>query len=610
MAIPTIPTSQGTQARRARILNGVLICCACVCLGLMSLYFSAGSYGLSLFRYYLTQPMVLALNILPYLLIFLIVFFLTGRSWIGFAVTGVVTLVYSWAQYWKLMARSDAVYAEDLLVISEAMQMSGKYISVTWQIVLSAVLVLLGTLVFSLLRRVVPSKRSRVAGCVLAVLVSVVSYQGLLSADSVYSAIPCWDRLDPWIQTNQYISRGGIYPFLYSVQSALPSKPEGYDAHQAKDILSQYESDDIPQERQVSVIAVMYEAFSDLSKYTDRITTNDPYEAFHQLQSESYHGELVTNIFAGGTVNTERCVLTGFSELTSLRRAAWSYARYFARQGYQVSGAHAGNQGFYSRSTVNANLGLEEYRFIENYYETLTGKATPPADAIFLPDLVSWCEEQMENGPVFSFNVTYQNHGSYSGTDCWFAKEYVPRGDMDESDYLIVNNYLVGIEDTCNRMLAMADAFRDSDEPVILLFFGDHKPWLGNQSSTYAALGIDFASQSEESFYNYYTTEYTIWANAAAQAVLGEEFQGTGPTVSPCFLMNVLFDKCGWEGPGYQKLTDQVMACMPVVHTTGRCQMDGTLLYEQELPQEAQALLWKMKYAQFYLAQDARGIHP
>lgn len=580
MTIPTIPASQGTQARRGRILNWTLALCACVCLGLMSLYFSAGSYGLSLFRYYLTQPVVLALNILPYLLIFLFVFFLTGRSWIGFAVTGVVTLVYSWAQYWKLMARSDAVYAEDLLLLSEAMQMSGKYISLNWKILLSAVLVIGGTCVLFLLRKVVFSRKSRALGCILAIALSVLAYQSLFRSTAIYNSMSCWEPLNQWIQTNQYISRGGIYPFLYSIQSALPSKPEGYDAQQAEELLSQYESDDIPQEQKVSVIAVMYEAFSDLSQYTDRITTNDPYAAFHQLQSESYHGNLVTNIFAGGTVNTERCVLTGYSELTSLRRSAWSYARYFAQQGYQINGAHAGYQAFYNRLSINENLGLENYRFIENYYEELTGSNWPPSDSILLPDIVSNCKEQLEDGPVFSFNVTYQNHGAYSSTSCLFEKEYVPQADMAESDYLIVNNYLAGIEDTCNQMLAMADAFRDSDEPVILLFFGDHKPWLGDQSSTYAALGIDFTSQTDASFYNYYTTEYTIWANEAAQAVLGVDFSGTGPTVSPCFLMNVLFDKCGWDGPGYRKLTSEVMARMPVVHTTGRCLMDGTLVYE------------------------------
>ena len=36
----------------------------------------------------------------------------------------------------------------------------------------------------------------------------------------------------------------------------------------------------------------------------------DPYADLHALEAESYHGQLVTNIFGGETVNTERAFLT------------------------------------------------------------------------------------------------------------------------------------------------------------------------------------------------------------------------------------------------------------------------------------------------------------
>ena len=142
----------------------------------------------------------------------------------------------------------------------------------------------------------------------------------------------------------------------------------------------------------------------------------------------------------------------------------------------------------------------------------------------------------------------------------------------------------------------MVDAFRQIDQPVILVFFGDHKPWLGEQSVTYDALGIAIRSSSDESFRNYYATEYLFWANDAAKEVLGTELVGQGPEISPCFLMNVLFEQCGWEGPGYMKLTDEVMARHPILHTT---QMDLT-----------DPLTQQMIHAQYYLAMDAGGVHP
>lgn len=586
----------------------VLVLAGC-CLGLMSLYFSAGEYGLSLFLYYLTQPMVLVLNLLPFVVMILVFYCLFNRSWIAFLATGGLCLLYSWAHYWKLMARNDPVYAEDLTIFSEALQMSGNYIEVTWQIVLSALLVILGTLFLALLfRGRSPHRAIRPIGAAALIGLCCWLYPNVYTSKTVYTSMTVWPEINQWFETNKYISRGGIYPFIYSIQTALPSAPEGYDEEEAAAILSEYETNDIPENQKVSVICVMYEAFSDLSAYTDRITGTDPYEAFHALQAESYHGTLITNIFAGGTIDTERCVLTGFSQLTNFRRPSWSYARYFADQGYTINGAHAGYEAFYNRRNVDENLGISDYRFIEGYYENLFDQI--PNDAQLLPDIANYCKQQMTDGPVFSFNVTYQNHGPYESTYCYSPVEYVPKGSLSDTDYNIINNYLCGVNSTAKQMLAMADSFRDSEDPVILVFFGDHKPWLGEQSSTYYALDIDIGSQTDESFYTYYATEYVIWANEAASEVLGTEFSGTGPTISPCYLMNVLFEKCGWEGPSYMKLSNEVMAQLPIVHTTNRYQVDGVMTDEADLCAEDATLLNRMRKAQFYLAQHSGGILP
>ena len=174
----------------------------------------------------------------------------------------------------------------------------------------------------------------------------------------------------------------------------------------------------------------------------------------------------------------------------------------------------------------------------------------------------------------------------------------------------MVNNYLSGVEDTSNRMLEMADAFRDSKEPVVLVFFGDHKPWLGDSSTTYTALGIDLFANNEESFYNYYNTEYLIWANDAAKEVLGKEFSGKGPAISPCYLMNLLFEQCGWEGPSYLKMSNEIKAELPVVTTNDRYLVDGALVPTSSLTEEQKAMLEKMRRVQFYLSRDSGGKLP
>ena len=50
-------------------LTLLLYAAGCICLGFVSLYFSAGDHGLDLFTWYLTQPKVLVLNLLPFILL-------------------------------------------------------------------------------------------------------------------------------------------------------------------------------------------------------------------------------------------------------------------------------------------------------------------------------------------------------------------------------------------------------------------------------------------------------------------------------------------------------------------------------------------------------------
>ena len=83
-------------------------------------------------------------------------------------------------------------------------------------------------------------------------------------------------------------------------------------------------------------------------------------------------------------------------------------------------------------------------------------------------------------------------------------------------------------------------------------------------------------------------TWYAIWGNPAAKAALGEDFQGTGPDLSPCFLMNEVFRLCGWEGSAYMQAQRQTAETLPVLHTKGWVKEEGS--YTLAPSDEAEAL--------------------
>ena len=93
---------------------------------------------------------------------------------------------------------------------------------------------------------------------------------------------------------------------------------------------------------------------------------------------------------------------------------------------------------------------------------------------------------------------------------------------------------------------------------VGLFLYADHKPWMGDSAVFYRELGVNLDVTTEEGFRNYYSTWYLFWANDAAKEILGWDFTGRGPDLSPCFLMDHLFQKLGWTGSDYMQAQREV----------------------------------------------------
>ena len=100
-------------------------------------------------------------------------------------------------------------------------------------------------------------------------------------------------------------------------------------------------------------------------------------------------------------------------------------------------------------------------------------------------------------------------------------------------------------------------------------------------------------------FHRHYTTRYLIWANGAARALLGKDLQGQGPDISPCYLMNLVFQQLGWEGPAFMQAMTGMMNMFPVVSSaSGLTMVDGRLT--ADIPEDRRALFQEFLYLQQY----------
>ncbi len=580
----------------------MLFLISCIGISILSLLLAVGSYPLEMCKGYWETPLLVLLNMLPVLALGLLFYGLIGRTHWSFAITSVFVLGLSVANYFKIAFRDDPLMFGDLLLIREAGNMVGKY-RPYWDtsMKLTALCVIVGFVALLLLARGRPKKKLRL-GLFLSGLVLLISLIPALLSENVYTSTANYNYLESqWSPTQQYLAHGFVYPFVHSISNTVEKAPDGYHQKDAEAQLAQYTDADIPETEKVNIMGIMLEAYNDFTKFGTPELATDVYAVWHQLEEEGYSGNLVTNIFGGGTIDTERCFLTGFSSLYEFRGNTNSYPWYFRQQGYTVEGMHPCNDWFYNRVNVNGFLGFSQYYFMENYFSNLTEENVAMDDLFFSELLKQYQTKTAEGKPYFNFSVTYQGHGPYTDYTCWWGDKgdfVLDDGTYTDQQQYILDNYFGSIANTNKNLKMLTDYLRTDSEPVILILFGDHNPGLGDGNTLYELLGINLNQDTQEGFMNYYATRYIIWANDAAKQLLDNDFQGTGPDISPCFLMNQVFYLCGWDGPAYMQAIRSVALEVPVIHASGRYVVNGTLV--SDLPEDCQALVDEYLNLQYY----------
>ena len=566
----SIPKTAGLRYNRVITLTALIL--LGVGTGLISLMLGASVFGLPMFFAYFSAPLVVFLNILPPVLLTLFMYWASGRAWIGFTVPALIVFLLAIISFFKMQIRNEPLVFSDYQLVGEARDsMVGYALVVNWKIWAAAAYAAVGTAAAFFLFRYKMKPKTRVIGTVSVVLACALLYSFLYTNDKVYASARGSYDISPWSSAEKYITRGFVFPFIRSIQDPASKLPSGYKKGNAADTLAAFADDAIPDDEKVNIVSVMLESYTDFSVFDTVALNTDVYGPLHALQKESISGSLIVNTFAGGTIDTERSFLTGYTKLGDFMTPVNSYVGCLKDQGYYTEGFHSGDGWYYDRKTVNLNLGFDNYYYLEDFQDSNRW------DDYFFSRVLSLYESRDPERPYFSYNLSYQNHGPYDSTKtCDTA--YINQNGLTDISYNILNNYIEGISDTTRRIAGFIDYFRARSEPVVVVLFGDHKPWLGSNNEVYRELGIDVDFTGTQGFYDFYTTPYLIWANDAAKAALGSDFTGAGGDFSPCFLMNRLYEACGWGGNAYMKATGELERYVSVISTaTGFFEENGVL---------------------------------
>lgn len=569
--------------------------------GLAADFIAGSQYNLQQLAGVFLNWRLVACNVWPVFITMLVLYaVLNSLTWAS-ALGGTVWLVLGLVDHFMLAYRSYPFKYSDLKLASEAANMGHRYSYLPPQADL--LIIVLGLLLAVCLHFICrPAKQSGLKTlAVLALAAGGVLASNHYYQQSYYQAhFPVLSG-NKWNQANTYMMHGFVYSFVVSKGEDQLKMPAGYSEQKAQQILARYrQSQKIPKHKRINVLLLQLEAFQDFSKYKNLKIDPRVYAGLNQVRAEGMQGQLTTTVFGGGTVFTERQAITGYSAMQPvINSKTSSLVRYFDGQNYQTLKAHPGYGWFYNRQNISKYLGFQQFLCKENYYNQHVSQAPIVQDKLVLQDFNRQFDRRTKKSPLFTQLITYQNHGpyptSYHGTK-WLAWQ---KG-YNQSDYAIINNYLNGVHQTSNQLLALTKMLQHKKQPIVLAFWGDHNPWGGNGNSTYKMLGVDLNQATQRGYFDYYDTPYVFWANEAAKKELAVPLKGQDPRLSPMYVVPTIMQHLGVPGSPYIQLLNQLKKELPVVGKGGRYLYHGRFLTRKQLPLHVQQELRDFRYVQYY----------
>ena len=542
-----------------------LISAACIAVTLLAGCFFCGSL-----------PYVTYVNfLLNWLFLFALSLLLNAITlpFLGTVLTMAFTTFWYIANYFVILFRNKPIMPADLKAIGTAKEVMGGYsFWPTWKMVLGVIVVFFYAVLLietwkknkatekqplkkQLLRRGVS-----VAAAVLFMVIGV-NTRTFKNLDSF-----AWDM----VLLKSFHEEGMVTTYLKSAFNSIVREPEGYSRELVSGYLADYQEKQKPEGVQpTNIIMVMNEAFADL-RTVGMNPAIDVMPFIDSLDENTVKGSLYVGVFGGGTCNTEFEALTGntlaflgpgaYPYTENVTKPLFSLAQYFKERGYLAEAFHANHPQNWNRNMVYPNLGFDALHSIADYESF--GKVT------YLHDLVADISDYLyiesvdaehNEQPRFLFDVTMQNH---SGYERWLDVEKADSVAENGSNlYVDTQIYLSLIKASDDEVKQLVETYKDSDEPTMIIFFGDHQPGLPQ-------IAIDELYTDLRSYLDNFKSKFFIWTNYESP-----KWHNAG--LSANYLPWLILDQGNFPMPPYIQMLGELYEHYPIISSQGVMDIDG-----------------------------------
>ncbi len=542
---------------------------------------------------------LIALNLVFYYLLYGLILVISKRSFVSLGLGSLLVMIIGLVDYYVIQFRSVPLYPWDILSVKTAMSVSDNYnysLDKDARICVLGFVLLIMIGIFTSWKLPFKNHQYHLLS-VLSVAGAFVLYGTSVQMPAVHKAVGFYEY--HFTPNAFYQMNGFIVSFVSNMQYLDVSKPANYSVEKVQEILEPYIEAEEVDSVYPNIIVIMNEAFSDPAVLGDFETNIDYMPFIRSLSENTVKGQLMVSVKGGNTANSEYEFLTGNS-MAFLPSGSVPYQQYIrgdmpsvASQlknlGYDTFSIHPYRANGWNRDKVYKYFGFDTSYFKESFVNAPILREYT-TDLATYQKIVDIYTAKMPGQPMFVFDVTMQNHSSYSKEYDNFTPDVKVSGANGSARLL--ERYLSLIKVSDDAFGQLVGYFSQVDEPTVILMFGDHQPADWVVSPIYRMNGVEDTNSWSESMERY-EVPFVLWANydideEAVREEISYDFSEYD-IFSVNYLSTMLFEAAGLPMSPFQKYMKDIMKDYPVL--TANMFLDSEGVYfgvnmTQSLPEE------------------------
>lgn len=393
--------------------------------------------------------------------------------------------------------------------------------------------------------------------------------------------------------------------------TTILKEPDGYDK---KNVESMYNTVEIKEKGDFgkpNIIMVFSESLFDVTVIDEVEFNVDVAENFHRLSKEGMLVNMISPTFGGISCNPEFEMLTG----GSIRYFPENYIPYmnlYNSDRYEGAASYIGelNKNGYithitscwGKSLFNSENVYKYFDVQETEYITSVDKKYKKGGRIsddYVADKIIEAFENKDDNPLFYMVLTAQNHMPFTEKKYSSYDISVTSTKLGEEDTSMLKAYAQGVYDADLQLKKLYDYIQTFDEPTMLIYYGDHLPFLKSDAGDDLYEKLSYFNTENEllNTYRMYNTQCLILDNFGAEyddiSYLGYDL-----------IMSYVTNNMDIELSPYYRWLYTTIDIMPAANRHVAVDSDGNLYSTSDLPKAMENMYKKRQIANWNIFVD------